>query len=127
MLKLNKFFSTIVFLNFFALLLVYQQTEIIKFGYKNKRQKDKLQELDDYHNHLKYRIETHKSLDNINNRLFTQAENFQLPEESQIMTLRTARDTRVQETIVKTSLTRRNIFSKIFFWLEHEAQAEANE
>jgi len=125
--RLNKVFSIIVFLNLFAMLLVYQQTEIIKFSYKNKEQKDHLQELLDYHNRLKFSIEYCKSLENIDNRLFAEAENFELPNQSQIMMIRASAPSSGQEVIAKVSKRQRNIFSKAFFWLEREVQAEANE
>ena len=124
--RLTKVFSIIVFLNLFALLLTYQQTEIIKFSYKNKEQKDHLQEVLDYHNRLKFTIEHCKSLENIDNRLFAQAENFQLPNQSQIMMLRASAPSSGQGVIAKASKGERNIFSKAFFWLEREVQAEAN-
>jgi len=126
--KLNKVFSIILFLNLFSLLLVYQRTEIIKFGYKNKRQEDYLYQQLDKCNRLKYEIEHHKSLENIDNRLFAQTHDFQLPTQAQIMTIKTAALTSKEEGVFSEIANRnRNIFSKAFFWLEHEAQAESGQ
>lgn len=125
--RLNKFFSIIAFLNLFALLLVYQRTEITKFTYKNKEQEDYYEQLVDERNRLEFNLEYCKSLENINERLFVQAGNFELPRKSQIMMIKTSLATPSQGVALKAVAKERSLFSKALFWLEHEAQAESKQ
>ncbi|MBU2540997.1 MAG: hypothetical protein KJ593_03750 [Candidatus Omnitrophica bacterium] len=125
--RLNKVFSIIVFLNLFALLLVFQRTEITKFSYKNKEQQDYFKELSDERSRLKDKLEYCKSLENINEQLLVQAGNFELPNESQIMLISSAAVVSGGAAVPISSFKERNFFSKVLFWLEHEAQAKSKE
>ncbi len=125
--RLRKAFSIIATLNIFALLIVYQRTEITKFGYKNKNFQDRLQQLTDRRDYLKYRIENCKSLDHINDQLFTKISNFELPAQTQIVMLNTPKVIQNNTSLVKAADKASGILSKTFFWLEPEAQAESGQ
>ncbi|MEW6009242.1 MAG: hypothetical protein AB1629_06385 [Candidatus Omnitrophota bacterium] len=125
--KLTKAFSIIATVNIFALLIVYQRTEITKFSYKNKKSEDSLAQLMDRRDYLKFRIEYCKSLDRINDQLFAEVSNFQLPGEAQIVMLNKPQASQKKADLAKVSNKGTGLLSKTFFWLEPEAQAEPGE
>lgn len=125
--KLTKAFSIIATVNIFALLVVYQRTEITKFSYKNKNSQDRLAQLSDRRDYLKFRIEYCKSLDRINDQLFTKLSNFELPTQTQVVMLNTPAASGKNTDLAKVSNKGTGFLSKTFFWLEPEAQAEPGE
>lgn len=125
--RLKKAFSYIAFLNIFALVVVYQQTEIIKFGYKNKLKEDYLTKLMDNRSYLKYELENCKSLKNINKELFSKKDNYQLPTEMQVVLINSSNPTAVPKQIAKPLKPERSLLSRAFFWVGREAQAQGSE
>lgn len=125
--RLKKAFSFIAVMNFFALIIVYQQTEIIKFGYKNKQKEDLLTKLTDNRSYLKYELENCKSMKNINNKLFGKLDKYQMPTEMQVVLINSSTATLKPNQIVKAAEKERSILSRAFFWLGREAEAQSSE
>jgi hypothetical protein len=123
--RLKKAFSIISAVNIFALLIVYQQTEITKYGYRNKQKEDFLQQLADKRNYLKYELEYSKSLRNINDRLFVKEANFNLPHEKQVVLIQMPSQVKAATSLVKAANKEQTLFSKVFFWLTPTAEAQA--
>lgn len=124
--KLKKAFSFIALMNVFALFIVYQQTEIIKFGYKNKQKEDYLEKLTDRRSYLQYEVERNKSLAQINDRLLGEVTDYELPKGMQVVMLTTTPEVKAPSGLVKNSNKERSLFSKAFFWLGREAQAQGS-
>lgn len=125
--SLKKAFSLIAAMNFFALIIVYQQTEIIKFGYKNKQKEDLLTKLTDNRSYLKYELENCKSLKNINNKLFGKLDKYQLPTDMQVVLINSSATTLSPQQVAKAANKERSILSRAFFWIGREAEAQSDE
>jgi hypothetical protein len=124
--RLSKASTVIAVVNIFALLIVYQRTEAIKYSYKNKRQEDFLQRLIDRRNYLRFSLESYKSLDHIDQQLFKQASTFEMPAQKQVMVLPTSTVKR-QVLPERLKSKERTVIAKALFWLEREAQAEPDQ
>lgn len=124
--RLTRASCIIAVVNIFSLLIVYQRTEVVKYSYTNKRQEDFLQQLSDKRNFLRCQLESYKSLNNINNQLFVKAAEFELPAETQIVTI-AAPAKRSTQAQANTTPKNPGVFSKVSSWLEKEAQAESDQ
>ena len=67
--KLTKFFSTVVFITSFAVLYVYQQSEIFRLAYQGQKKQAVYTELMDKNTALKYSLNKSSSLVNIGARI----------------------------------------------------------
>lgn len=84
--KLPKFLSLIIFITVFALLYVYQQTEIFLFAYEGQKKQVVLQDLLDKNSILRYNIARNASLIRIGNRISNNAD-FQMPDAYRLVKL----------------------------------------
>lgn len=76
--KLSKFLTFAVFITAFALLYVYQQSEIFRFAYTGQKKQARFADLLDNNSLLRYNIEKSASLVRIGNRL-SKAPEFEMP------------------------------------------------
>ena len=67
--KLTKFFSAVVFITSFAVLYVYQQSEIFRLAYQGQKKQAIFTELLDKNTALRYNINKSSSLVNIGERI----------------------------------------------------------
>jgi len=84
--RLNKFLSIVVFITFFSVLYVYQQSEIIRLAYAGQKHHVVFQDLLDKNSVLRYNIEKNSSLVNIGNSLSNRSD-FQMPDKYQLVKL----------------------------------------
>jgi hypothetical protein len=76
----------VVFVTFFSVLYVYQQSEIVRMAYAEQKQYKVFQDLLDKNSILRYNIEKNCSLVNIGSTL-TSHSDFQMPEQYQLVRL----------------------------------------
>ena len=124
--RVGRVSSIIVLVNIFALLIVYQRTEVVKYSYNNKKQEDYVQQLSDKRNFFRCQLESYKSLSHINNQLLVKADDFELPAETQIVTIAAVPKGEV-EALAQATPVSSSVFSKVSSWLEREAQAESDQ
>ncbi len=84
--KQNKFLSLVIFITFFSVLYVYQQSEIVRLAYVEQKSNQVFQELLDKNSILRYNIEKNCSLVSIGNNLLADSE-FQMPDKYQLVKL----------------------------------------
>ncbi|MFA6357657.1 MAG: hypothetical protein WCY09_03190 [Candidatus Omnitrophota bacterium] len=77
--KLTKFFSTVVFITSFAVLYVYQQSEIFRLAYLGQKKQASYTELLDKNTALRYNINKNSSLVKIGGRI-NEGSEFQMPD-----------------------------------------------
>jgi len=117
--RLNKFLSVIIFVTFFSVLYVYQQSEIIRLAYAGQKQYTVFQDLLDKNSILRYNIEKNSSLVNIDSSLSNRSD-FQMPDRYQFVKLV---PTPAGVTFVETAGNRQNLLSRIF-GLNRQAEAK---
>ncbi|MFA5311255.1 MAG: hypothetical protein WC355_02965 [Candidatus Omnitrophota bacterium] len=116
--RLNKFLSLVVFITFFSVLYVYQQSEIIRLAYAGQKQHAVFQELLDKNSVLRYSIEKNSSLVNIGSALSGHSD-FQMPDKYQLVKLV---PTNSGVTFREVSGSKQNLFAR-FFGLNRQAEA----
>ncbi len=116
--RLNKFLSTVIFVTFFSILYVYQQSEIIRLAYSEQKQHAVFQELLDKNSILRYNIEKRCSLVNIGSNLPGRSD-FQMPEKYQLVRLV---PTKTGVAFTEGSAVRETLLTRIF---SPDQQAEA--
>ena len=84
--RLNKFLSLIIFITFFSMFYVYQQSEIMRLAYAEQKQHAVFQELLDKNSILRYNIEKNSSLVNIGSILSSRSD-FEMPDKYQLVRL----------------------------------------
>lgn len=84
--RMNKFLSMVIFITFFSILYVYQQSEIIRLAYAGQKQHAVFQDLLDKNSVLRYNIEKNSSLVNIGSSL-SNHDGFQMPDKYQLVKL----------------------------------------
>jgi len=84
--RMNKFLSMVIFITFFSVLYVYQQSEIIRMAYAGQKQYAVFQDLLDKNSILRYNIEKNSSLVNIGSSLSDRSD-FQMPDKYQLVKL----------------------------------------
>ncbi|OQB13099.1 MAG: hypothetical protein BWY16_00269 [Candidatus Omnitrophica bacterium ADurb.Bin205] len=117
--RLNKFLSLVVFITFFSVLYVYQQSEIIRLAYAGQKQHAVFQELLDKNSVLRYSIEKNSSLVNIGSSLSSRSD-FQMPDKYQLVKLV---PTSTGVTLSELSGSKQNLFAR-FFGLSRQAEAK---
>ncbi len=117
--RLNKFLSLVVFITFFSVLYVYQQSEIIRLAYAGQKQHAVFQELLDKNSVLRYSIEKNSSLVNLGSSLSSRSD-FQMPDKYQLVKLV---PTSSGVTLSELSGSKQNLFAR-FFGLSRQAEAK---
>lgn len=117
--RLNKFLSAVIFITFFSVLYVYQQSEIIRLAYTGQKQHLVFQELLDKNSILRYNIEKNSSLVNIGNNL-SKGSDFQMPDKYQLVKLVPSA---AGITLSEVAGSRQNLMSRIF-GLNRQAEAK---
>ena len=84
--RLSKFLSIAIFITFFSLLYVWQQTEVFRLAYVGQKKQVLSQELLDKNSILRYNIKRNASLVAIGNRILGSAD-FQMPDTYQLVRL----------------------------------------
>ncbi len=115
--KLNKFLIIALSVTLFALLYVYQQSNIIQTAYQEQRKLALLKKLVDKKNSLKYSLNRRTSLVSI--ARIWQDEDFEWPHRQQLVSLSTTDQNSTDSQRIKES---ESIFARIF---RLRSQAEA--
>lgn len=84
--RLIKFLSTVVFIAYFSLLYVYQQTEIFRLGYAGQKRQATYEDLLDKNTLLRYNISRNASLVRIGDKISGLAD-FQMPDSYRLVRL----------------------------------------
>jgi hypothetical protein len=117
--KLSKFLFLISFSTFFALLYVYQQSEIFRLAYAGQKKANQFQDLLDKNTLLRYNIESSASLINISSKL-SKGNDYEMPGTYQLVRLSAPlKNLKPNERIPK----KENIIARIFS-IKTEAQAK---
>jgi len=106
----NKFLSLIIFVTFFSILYVYQQSEIVRLAYAEQKQNLVFQELLDKNSVLRYNIEKSCSLVNIGTALLSNSD-FQMPDKYQLVKLVPSS---TGLTLAQHTANNETLFSRIF-------------
>ncbi|MBM3243400.1 MAG: hypothetical protein FJZ12_00990 [Candidatus Omnitrophica bacterium] len=117
--RLNKFLSMIIFVTFFSVLYVYQQSEIIRLAYAGQKQQVIFRDLLDKNSVLRYNIEKNSSLVSIGSSL-SEGSDFQMPDKYQLVKLV---PTSSGVTFTEAREGRQNLISRIF-GLNRQAEAK---
>jgi hypothetical protein len=118
--RVFKFLATVVFITYFSLLYVYQQTEIFRLGYAGQKRQVKVEELLDKNALLRYNIARQASLVQIGDRI-SELGDFQMPDSCRLVRLSPA--AREGEIFRQGQPTQETLLSRIF---GIKRQAEAN-
>lgn len=116
--RLRKLLSLVVFITFFSVLYVYQQSEIIRLAYAGQKQGVVFQDLLDKNSILRYNIEKNASLVNLGSSLSNQSD-FQMPDSYQLVKLV---PTSSGVTFAEAQNNRQGLLSR-FFGLNRQAEA----
>lgn len=117
--KLSKFLLLVSFSTFFALLYVYQQSEIFRLAYLGQKKATQFQDLLDKNTIIRYNIESTVSLVNISNKL-SKGNNYEMPGTYQLVRLSSPpKNLKPNERVPK----KENIIARIFS-VKREAQAK---
>ena len=120
--RISKFLSTVTFITFFALLYVWQQTEIFRLAYEGQKNFAVLQDLLDKNTLLRYNREKNASLTRISNKISKVAD-FQMPEAYRLVRLaQPLEKTRASKYILK----KENIVLRLF-GIKRQAEAKTIE
>ena len=117
--RLNKFLSLIIFVTFFSVFYVYQQSEIVRLAYAEQKQHAAFQELLDKNSILRYNIEKNCSLVNIGSILLSLSD-FQMPDKYQLVRLV---PTNAGVVFTEGSVSKETLLSRIF-GLNRQAEAK---
>lgn len=116
--RLPKFLSSLVFITLFALLYVYQQTEIFHLAYTGQKNTACFKDLLDKNAILRYNIQRNASLIRVGTK-FSEFVDFQMPDAYRLVRLTIPKE---GLRLSARSPKRENIVSRIF---EIKRQAEA--
>ena len=108
--RLNKFLSLIIFITFFSVFYVYQQSEIVRLAYAEQKQQVVFQSLLDKNSILRYNIEKSSSLVNIGGSVSNRSD-FQMPDKYQLVRLVPSRD---GVTFAQGSANKETLLSRVF-------------
>ena len=117
--RMTKFFSVIVFITSFAVLYVYQQSEIFRMAYLGQKKQVTFNELLDKNTALRYNIRKNSSLVAIGNRINATNE-FQMPDNYRYVKFISSRD---GLKLADQNQNREGLLARIFS-LRREAQAK---
>ena len=108
--KVSKFLSCASVFTLFAILYVFQQAEIFRFGYTVDKKHEAFQLLLDKNALLRYNVQKNASLIHLSGKFFNGAD-FQMPK-----TYRLVRLSYPQNTVQSTAQTNKgeNIFTRLF-------------
>lgn len=117
--RVIKILSIVSLFTLFALLYVWQQTEIFRLAYIGQRKAVIFEDLLDRNNLLRYNIERNVSLTRIGNKISLET-NFQMPD-----TYRLVRVTQTRQTLIagKRLPKQESIFSRLF-GIKRQAEAK---
>jgi len=117
--KLQKFLCAVVFVTFFSLLYVYQQSEIFRLAYVGEKNQAAFQDLLDKNTYLRYNIQSSVSLVRLGSKI-SESKDYEMPAAFQLVKL-----SNQLENIKTTRLVRRreNLLVR-FFSIKREAQAK---
>jgi len=117
--RLSKFLIIIAVITSFALLYVWQQTEIFRFAYKGEKNLSAFEDLLDRNTILRYNIKRNASLIRIDKRVSEYAD-FQLPETYWLVRLGQSKEIlKVDASVPK----KENIISRLF-GIKRQAEAK---
>ena len=117
--KLNKFFSTVIFITSFSVLYVYQQSEIFRLAYLGQKKQVVFTELLDKNTALRYNINKSSSLVNIGQRISSDKD-FAMPDNYRFVKFVPSKE---GLRFVDQNQTRESLFARIFS-LKREAVAK---
>jgi len=106
----NNFLSLVIFITFFSVIYVYQQSEIVHLAYAEQKYNQVFQELLDKNSVLRYNIEKSCSLVNIGSHIISGSE-FQMPDKYQLVKLVPTSEGLV---LAQQSAQRETLLSRIF-------------
>ncbi len=115
--RLSKFLFFAVVVTFFAILYVYQQTEIFRFGYLGQRRLTEFQDLQDKNTTLRYSIEKNASLIRLGDKVFSSMD-LQMPDSYRLVKLENSQQ--AKSGVFSSS---ENLVSRVF-GIKREAQAK---
>jgi len=119
MLRLSRLVTTVVFLTFFCLLYVYQQTRIYAFAYTGQKRLAEFQDSLDKNTLLRYNISKKVSLVNIGSQVYSGKNDFYMPPTYRLVQIPNSPASRQQ----LKQPAKENIFVRIF-GVKREAQAQ---
>ncbi len=117
--RVSKFLSIIVFITFFSLLYVYQQSEVLRLAYLGQKSQALLEDLLDKNTILRYNIYTNASLVTIGNKI-SKCPDFQMPDTYRLVRITPSKQglaARIESSKEETLLSR-------FFGLKRQAEAK---
>jgi hypothetical protein len=117
--KLTKFLASVIFITYFSLLYVYQQTEIYRLGYTGQSKQSILDDLLDKNSLLRYNIARNGSLVQIGNKISVLAD-FQMPDTYRLVRLAPTRES----TLTKKVLRKQETMLSRIFGIKRQAEAE---
>ncbi len=117
--RMTKFFSVVVFITSFAVLYVYQQSEIFRMAYLGQKKQATFNELLDKNTALRYNLRKNSSLVAIGNRI-NDSKEFQMPDNYRYVKFISSRD---GLKLADQNQSREGLLARIFS-LRREAQAK---
>ncbi len=119
MMKLKDFVLSVIFITFFSLLYVYQQSEIFRMAYIGQKKAAFFQDLLDKNTQLRYNIEKSASVVRIGNKIL-ESNDYEMPSSYQLVRLREPlKDIKVPAAPAQTE----NVFVR-FFSIKRQAEAK---
>lgn len=120
--RLSKFLLIVSFVTFFALLYVWQQTEIFRLAYEGQRKITLCQDLLDKNTFLRYNREKSASLIQIGTK-FSKVSDFQMPDAYRLVRLSQP----LENARAGSSMYRRESLISRIFSIKRQAEAKTTD
>lgn len=117
--NLQKFLSGVIFITFFCLLYVYQQSEIFRLAYVGEKEASVFQDLLDKNTYLRYNIQSNVSVIRLGNKI-SESKDYEMPSTFELVRLSNPLE---NIKVARQAPRRENVIAR-FFSVKREAQAK---